>query len=318
MLTAQQSAAKKAAHQILDYPPRLTFVHKSAGMEFMHRSPLHHEMPRFKRGIEGIGIADDVLRVYIHSDLKPEAEIPDTIEGLQTELIFTAGFRIHPPSRRSAFPPILCGGSIGHSQHTTGTLGCLVDTAHGRCILSNNHVLANANTAKIADPIMQPGPADATPRSQPRRIARLIDYEPLVFGSAPNRIDAAIATLDDPNIALPDIMTIGAPVNPPVPAFLNQFVTKYGRTTGLTYGTVVDVSFDGIVDVDGQIAYFEDQVSIVGDDGPFSKAGDSGSLIVDHPHCHPVALLFAGDGTHTLANPIDAVLGRFGATIVTA
>ena len=28
--------------------------------------------------------------------------------------------------------------------------------------------------------------------------------------------------------------------------------------------------------------------------------------------------LFAGDNTHTLANPIQAVLNRFGATIVTA
>ena len=52
-----------------------------------------------------------------------------------------------------------------------------------RCILSNNHALANANAANIGDPIMQPGPHDNTPSNQARRIARLTEYEPFVFGS---------------------------------------------------------------------------------------------------------------------------------------
>ena len=73
-----------------------------------------------------------------------------------------------------------------------------------------------------------------------------------------------------------------------------------------------------MVDVDGRPAYFENQIAIVGSDGPFSESGDSGSLILDNPGSHPVGLLFAGDDTHTLANPIQAVLNRFGATIVTA
>ena len=80
----------------------------------------------------------------------------------------------------------------------------------------------------------------------------------------------------------------------------------------------MDISFDGNVDVDGETACFEDQIAIVGNDGPFSEAGDSGSLILDNPGSHPIDLLFAGDKTHTLANPIQTVLNRFGATIVTA
>ena len=113
-------------------------------------------------------------------------------------------------------------------------------------------------------------------------------------------------------------MTIGRPANPPVPVFLNQSVAKHGRTTGLTFGTVVDVSFDGNVSIDGQVAYFENQIAIAGTYGSFSEVGDSGSLILDNPGSHPVGLLFAGDATHTLVNPIQAVLNRFGATIVTA
>lgn len=277
-------------------------------------------MPRFKRGIEGIGIAGDLLRIYIHEDieLELEGEIPKEFMDLRTEIVPCTGFQAHSPVRRTALSPIPCGVSVGHYQITAGTLGCLVDIPNSRCILSNNHVLANSNAANTDADIMQPGPHDRTPTSPPRRIAGLTDYEPFVFGSAVNHIDAAIAALDDPASAIPEIMTLGRPVNPPVPAFLNQSVAKHGRTTGLTFGKVADISFDGKVDVDGRTAYFEDQIAIVGTYGPFSEGGDSGSLILDNPGSHPVGLLFAGDNTHTLANPIQAVLNRFGATIVTA
>lgn len=133
-----------------------------------------------------------------------------------------------------------------------------------------------------------------------------------------SHIDAAIAALDDPGSTIPEIMTIGRPVNPPVPAFLNQSVAKHGRTTGLTFGTVVDINVDGNVNVDGRPAYFEDQIAIVGTYGPFSDGDDSRSLVLGNPGSHPFGLLFAGDNTHTLANPIQAVLNRLGATIVTA
>ena len=49
---------------------------------------------------------------------------------------------------------------------------------------------------------------------------------------------------------------------------------------------------------------------------PFSLGGDSGSLIVNEDLMEPVALLFAGDGNMTLANPIDEVLNEFNVTIV--
>ena len=165
---------------------------------------------------------------------------------------------------------------------------------------------------------MQPGPRDSTPTNQARRIAGLTDYETLGFGSAvkphrrrhrrprrschgnPQHHDDR-PTCQSPRACIPQ------------PAG-----REHGRTTGLTFGTVVDISFDGIVTVDGRPAYFEDQIAIVGTHRFFSKGGDSGSLILDNPGSHPVGLLFAGDNTHTLANPIQAVLNRFGATIVTA
>ena len=149
------------------------------------------------------------------------------------------------------------------------------------------------------------------------QLAGLTEFEPLRFGSVVNHIDAAIAALDDPDSAIPKIMGIGRHANPPVAAFLNQQVAKHGRTTGLSFGTVADVSFDGNVRYNGKVAYFEDQIAIIGQSGTFSAAGDSGSLVLDNPGSHAVGLLFAGDGSYALASRIQSVPSRFGATIVT-
>ena len=117
--------------------------------------------------------------------------------------------------------------------------------ATARCILSNNHVLAAVNAASPGDAIEQPGPSDQTQAQSGRRIATLTDYEPILFGASTNHIDAAIAALDDPTLVTPGIMAIGTHANPPIAAHIDQSVAKHGRTTGLTFGTVVDTSFDG-------------------------------------------------------------------------
>ncbi|HYR12865.1 MAG TPA: CARDB domain-containing protein, partial [Mycobacterium sp.] len=61
-------------------------------------------------------------------------------------------------------------------------------------------------------------------------------------------------------------------------------------------------------------ARFVDQLII--SPGGFSGGGDSGSLIVtDDGSMNPVALLFAGSASVTIANRIDLVLNRFGVAI---
>ena len=310
MLTSQQVAAKEAAHRRFDYPAGVTAQERG---EFEHAE----DLPRFTRGVEGIGVGEDVIRIYVLEGGEEAVEIPAEFEGLRTERVSTLGFGILAPRRQGVLSPVPCGVSIGHYNITTGTLGCLVESSDGVCILSNNHVLADTNDGVSGDDILQPGPDDQPAGGSPRRIAGLTDFEPLRFGSAVNHIDAAIAGLDNPGSAIPQIMGIGRHANPPVAAFLNQPVAKHGRTTGLTFGTVADVSFDGNVRYDGKIAYFEDQIAIIGELGAFSAPGDSGSLVLDNPGSHAVGLLFAGDGSHTLANRIQSVLNRFGATIVT-
>jgi hypothetical protein len=58
-------------------------------------------------------------------------------------------------------------------------------------------------------------------------------------------------------------------------------------------------------------SYFNGQIVIGG--GAFSAAGDSGSLVVDTNTARPVALLYGGSPTDTVANPIQDVVAAFGA-----
>ena len=309
MLTQQQLSAKTAARSLCTYGARLTAEREHLPAD---------DLPRLQPGIAGYGVAGDTVRIYTLAD-GPTEDIPDELEGLRTETISTSGFRLHAPLRQTLLSTIPCGVSIGHFNITAGTLGCLVDIAGERHILSNNHVLADSNGGTAADDILQPGPADGTSSNPARRIGGLADYEPIDF-TGDNRIDAAVASLDDNASVTPDIMTLGLASSSPVAPILGAPVAKHGRTTGLTFGNIVDVSFDGYVNFGTQLqprlVWFENQIGIQGDTTRFSGGGDSGSLVVDRPGSHPVGLLFAGDDTQTLANPIDLVLNRFGATVV--
>lgn len=263
---------------------------------------------------DGSVSADTALRVYVRTkiarrDLGSNL-VPDEIGGLPTDVVAVGDVR--------AFArPVRCGASIGHRDVTAGTLGCLVHLGGGvePHILSNNHVLANVNRAKIGDQIVEPGPADGG--TEP--IAELTDFESIVAGGGPNAFDAAVARVLDPGDVLPAIEMIGSAVNPPVEAALYQSVRKNGRSSRHTVGVVMDLSADLWVRVLPQAnAWFTEQIAVVGVGGVFSQPGDSGALVVDAVRRSPVGLLFAGGGDHTFVNPIDPVLTRFGATIIEA
>ncbi len=103
-----------------------------------------------------------------------------------------------------------------------------------------------------------------------------------------------------------------------VALLLGTPVQKIGRTTGHTFGSVTTVNASVSVCYNAPscslIATFVDQIII--SPGGFSAGGDSGSLIVtDDAFRQGVGLLFAGNGSITIANRIDLVLDRFGVTI---
>lgn len=265
--------------------------------------------------ISGEKIVEDLaLRVYVRSKL-PKSQIPsnekipEEVNGKLTDVIPVYDLR-------ALARPIECGTSVGHFNITAGTLGCLVKKSAGDnneiFILSNNHVLADSNQAKIGDNIIEPGVLDGG--TQP--IANLSEFEPINMDDSPNFIDAAIAKLINNDDVKPSILTIGNVQPPPMMAAISQSVRKHGRTTGQTMGIIMDIAADIRVRYGQKIANFEDQLAIQGVNGFFSQGGDSGSLIVDAMTRRPVGLLFAGGGNQTFACPIDKVLSRFGIDIM--
>jgi hypothetical protein len=222
----------------------------------------------------------------------------------------------------SEMRPAPSGISIGHVDITAGTLGGLVrDKDSGKVvILSNNHVLANANLGGVGDAILQPGPYDGGV-DPANRIAELTRFVEIDFAEgAENRVDGAIATPLDPNDVLWNVQDIG----PELPltsrnlgdSDLGLFVQKTGRTTEHTQGFVQSVYATVQVKYDlFQKATFVDQIIISQSpaEEDFSSGGDSGSLIYDSGNkC--VGLLFAGsegsatEPATTIANPMSAVM----------
>jgi hypothetical protein len=240
----------------------------------------------------------------------------------------------------SSDKPIRPGTCIGvKGSQMSGTLGCLVTVREGGdrpvvCILSNAHVLAMDGNGKFVDGtkglpddsdslhILQPGafehPATTTD------IATLYQADPLTLSSTtPSLSDCAVAMTNAPDRG-------NFPFSPkhhtyeldpePIKVFgddqnelKGKRVMKEGFRTGLTFGTIMDVHQDRIVGYGegggAPHAHFTDAVVITGENGPFSQAGDSGSLIVDASTHQPVALLLGGDGhLMTIANAIADVM----------
>jgi hypothetical protein len=226
--------------------------------------------------------------------------------------------------------PAPLGFSVGHPDITAGTIGARVADGSGNVfLLSNNHVLANSNDASIGDAALQPGPYDGGTAAD--QVGTLFAFQAIDFSGGNNTIDAAIALTSAANTgnATPTDDGYGAPnaaifgdansdgVFDNKSALLGLNVQKYGRTTALTKGQITGIN--GTLSICYEVLFifcvkpatFVDQLII--EPGSFSDGGDSGSLIVtDDAGKNPVALLFAGGDTETIANRIDLVLNKFG------
>lgn len=291
----------------------------------------------------GLSVVCSVARKLPRSQLVSADRVPATLDGLPTDVVETGRIRIFQ-SPTEKFRPAPGGVSIGHTDITAGTLGCVVRKNGERFILSNNHVLANSNTARNGDPILQPGPTDGG-RMPTDQLAVLSEFVPIRFRDSPsgcgfargvaiaanflaalagsearlraviaqaepNLVDAAIARpLRDSDI-LDEILEIGT-IRNVVTAQLGMAVQKSGRTTGFTRGEILQV--DVTVNVQygaGQVATFTDQVMA----GAMSQGGDSGSAILDDEN-NLVGLLFAGSDNSTVVNRIEHVFAAFDLTL---
>jgi hypothetical protein len=259
--------------------------------------------------------------------------IPQTLEGVPVEIELTGTFHALGAADSEASTitaqaplaprkrPVPIGVSTGNQNDcSAGTIGARVKDAQGNVYaLSNNHVYALENSAELNSSIVQPGLADARCRiNSDNVIGTLASFVPIEFSdSANNTVDAAIALSD---VSLLGNATPGAgygiPQSSTAPAFVGQRVRKFGERTKLTRGRVIGIDATVLVEYDSGVARFVNQI-IVGSPTAFIRAGDSGSLLITRPDTHPVGLLFAGskNGRTAIANPIDAVLASFGASI---
>ncbi len=188
------------------------------------------------------------------------------------------------------------------------------------------------------------GPADGGTSND--RIATLADFEPINFGDAAptcpiaervaaflnwmarmtgsthrlqtvqaapalNLMAAALALPDEPNLVMAEIAGIGLPTGASEP-MLGQEVQKMGRTTGVTKGTISQISVTVDVNYADRTARFTDQVFTT----PMSSPGDSGSSILNMER-QVVGLLFAGSERVTIITPIQRVLDRFEVDVIT-
>ena len=278
------------------------------------------------------------------SALSPDDVIPPQMNGVPTDVV-ELGIPRALQTPRDRWRPAPPGVSLGHYRISAGTLGCLVEHEGEVFILSNNHVLADVNLAEPGDPILQPAPADGGTMDD--QIATLETFVPLDFGTEEpecqlagtvatvlnrmaewagsrhrleavkqtpgvNRVDVALARPLSPDLVMPEILHIGAPLGVGI-AMLGTPVQKSGRTTGHTLGTITQVDATIRIDYEGRVALFENQLVA----SAMSQGGDSGSAVLDEAG-QVVGLLFAGSDQATIINPIDEVLAALDVDLLVA
>lgn len=283
--------------------------------------------------------------VKIFTRAQGVAGLPKELDGVPTEVVVTGEFvalKNHTVDPKARSPrPVPIGVSTGNWElfSINGVLYCTVGTIGSRLkkgddvyALSNNHVYAHENAAPLGSLLLQPGRVDAgsgcPDNSGTDGIGTLSDFEPLKFnpgacdaslGAADpdcNVIDAAVGLSSTDNLgkATPS-NGYGTPKSETASALIGQKVQKYGRTTSLTKAQVVGLNATVNVGYSSGTAKFVGQIVALGTK-PFLKSGDSGSLMVTDPGRNPVGLLFASSVIgYAIANPINPVLSRFGATV---
>jgi len=215
--------------------------------------------------------------------------------------------------------PVPIGTSISNWHECgAGTLGVRLRRGDEYFVLSCNHVFARLNAASPGELLLQPGRADVgCAQTLEDTIGRVADFQPISYTSL-NIMDAAIARTS------PDLVSFSTPTNgygipssTTITAAIDMPVQKYGRTTGLTTGTISGVNATVAINYPAGTAYFVGQILISSSNKKaFVDGGDSGSLVVtNNANKNPVGLIFAKSGNYGYASPIDWILDQFDAQI---
>jgi hypothetical protein len=238
------------------------------------------------------------IRIYVvkkvpKERLKPSEVIPEEIDGICTDIVEIGKIKAHQAlDPRGRFRPAPAGVSTSRvDEVAAGTVGWYFVVEDGVLLVaSNNHVWAKENQGKRGDPLTQPGLYDG---GDPNKDAlyTLYDFIPIDFSkNALNTVDVAVALPNDYAMVYMSILNTGGIKGKRVPNE-GEKVKKFGRTTLLTEGTIIDTSATLQVEYDTGTAIFTDIIVIQGT--LTSQAGDSGSPVFTVQQ-EFVGLLFGG------------------------
>jgi len=272
-------------------------------------------------GVESVGY-NGSINVYVNN-ITPQitAFIPKEIDGVKIHVRETGGkFRLLSlvpvaatyADRVKRIRPAPGGVSIGHPEVTAGTLTCRAkdiktDEIFG---LSNNHVVAvdwgTKHIGQKGDPILQPGAYDGGTIADDK-LGELERWEPVVLNKD-NIIDAGIFYSDELS---KNIEEIGEPDNLIEP-YIGMKVVKSGRSSGITYGEVIDVS--ATINIEGNgICRFTNQIIIK---PAMIIGGDSGSWIGEADSFRSTALGYAGSSLLSVASRMSDVERLLGIQVI--
>ncbi|MFC6706746.1 hypothetical protein [Flexivirga alba] len=198
-----------------------------------------------------------------------------------------------------------------------GTLGAMVrDRGNGATMaLTNFHVACVNNTWSVGDRMVQPSLLDGGSSGN--------QFGSLSRATLSDAVDGSVVTVDTGKSTTASVQDIGD-VAGHTAATVGAAVRKRGRTTELTYGTVVSTDFTVSINYGSDVGShtLHHQIRIQTDTSQsarFSDHGDSGSVIMDGNRM-VVGLLFAGssDGQWTFANPIQSVLDELNVDLMVA
>lgn len=302
-----------------------------------------------RRAVNLVGFSEPERKVVIFTKQKLSAGerkiMPGKLPGgFNVEYVHggVAQVRGNPPSPHNHRPYFekngryCCGSSVFPANCIgAGTLGLLARDKEGLLYgVSNNHVSGACNHAQPGLPILAPGAVDVSADNcAPFTIGRHVRLLPINDG-IPENVDISVnwdaccfALTDDDRVSSMQGNAYDTPeeVADPVPGMI---VEKIGRTTGHTHGVIVAQSASPIpvsynVREYGiqKVVFFEEVFIVQSHPHPFSKPGDSGSLVVSldrHGVRRSVGLVFAGDPEKGLSFilPLRPILDKLELDIV--
>ena len=220
--------------------------------------------------------------------------------------------------------PLRPGVSVAHRDVSAGTLGAFVLVDGRTHLWPPNTRGGGGGRGGGGAPGGPPGGPPHGGRLPRDQVGELAAFGLLEAGGQGLTVDAAVAALTEPEVDA--TYPVGA-VTRVAEADGAEEVEKIGRTTGITRGRVTAIELDDVV-----VGYgpglgelsFDDQIEVEGLGGsPFSRGGDSGSLVYRVDDSAAIGLLFAGSETGgengtglTYLNPIGRVLDALGAELL--